>query len=276
MKTLLLGNMLDIPDVYMEFHPLWLGLTNGWLGTIIRKSWRPYNPMKTKRFSLSLSSLCLLLVLLASSNGQEEYNQERYRLIIERSPFGKEEVAAPAVTDRQQQQIEERVEQQLRLCLLSESEATGEMFAGFQNLRAGAGDPKSVTLMVGESYQSMKLVEIDLDQSSATMEYMNNKITMNMAAPTQPAPNQRRLPNARNTRNTTTNNRRFGGRLQAQEPPEPELSAEEQAARLAEIRARLQEQQMDIIRKGQPPLPIPLSPEQDDQLVNEGFLEPVQ
>jgi hypothetical protein len=39
-----------------------------------------------------------------------------------------------------------------------------------------------------------------------------------------------------------------------------------------EVNALLQEYQKELIRSGQTPLPIPLSPETDQQLVSEGFL----
>jgi hypothetical protein len=41
-----------------------------------------------------------------------------------------------------------------------------------------------------------------------------------------------------------------------------------------ELEAHLKEQQMDAIRTGKPPLPIPLTEEMDDQLVREGILDP--
>ena len=44
---------------------------------------------------------------------------------------------------------------------------------------------------------------------------------------------------------------------------------------LPELERRLQESQMESIRKGMPPLPVQLTPENDAQLVAEGFLPPV-
>jgi hypothetical protein len=76
--------------------------------------------------------------------------------------------------------------------------------------------------------------------------------------------------------------RRFGGgfRRQAPQPPakpnEPELSPEEQAAKREEVRENLRQYQMEVIRAGMPPLPIPLTPEMDDQLVAEGVLPPAE
>jgi len=43
-----------------------------------------------------------------------------------------------------------------------------------------------------------------------------------------------------------------------------------------ELEKHLRDYQMDVIRKGLTPLPIPLTQEMDDQLVKEGVLPPVQ
>jgi len=40
------------------------------------------------------------------------------------------------------------------------------------------------------------------------------------------------------------------------------------------LRAHLERVQMDAIRNGLPPLPLPLTPEMDAQLVKEGVLPP--
>ena len=50
---------------------------------------------------------------------------------------------------------------------------------------------------------------------------------------------------------------------------------EETALREAEIQAHLQRYQMELIRQGLPPLPIRLTPENDDTLVREGVLPPL-
>ncbi len=50
-------------------------------------------------------------------------------------------------------------------------------------------------------------------------------------------------------------------------PPEPVLTGEA-------LQQHLQDYQMEVIRQGLPPLPIPLTPEMDDQLVREGVLPP--
>jgi hypothetical protein len=55
---------------------------------------------------------------------------------------------------------------------------------------------------------------------------------------------------------------------QAEEkPPEPKLTGDA-------LKKHLEDVQMDAIRSGRPPLPMPLTPEMDAQLVSEGVLPP--
>jgi len=66
-------------------------------------------------------------------------------------------------------------------------------------------------------------------------------------------------------------------RLDAVAPPPAATPAltPDQVLEAKAVEAHLQQQQMEAIRKGLPPLPIPLTPEMDAQLVAEGVLPPV-
>lgn len=204
-----------------------------------------------------------------------EYKRERYEVIVERSPFGedplntagalaansaKEAAAADAAA--------KAAEKELRLCFLLEAE-NGEVRAGFQNKTAKAGDPRSVMLMVGESFRGMKLLDIDLVNSSATLDRSGNEVTFELSKPS----------GAKAAPAKTTPQRRFGGGFrqppkQPAKPPEPVLSPEDQAQKREEVRENLRQYQMEVIRSGMPPLPIPLTQDMDDQLVAEGILPP--
>ena len=52
------------------------------------------------------------------------------------------------------------------------------------------------------------------------------------------------------------------------------LSPAQQAKRREEIQENLRQYQMDVIRAGLPPLPVPLTKQMDEQLVAEGILPP--
>lgn len=145
------------------------------------------------------------------------------------------------------------------------------MRAGFQNLKAKKGDPRSIMLMVGESFMGMKLLSVDLANSSATLQSNGKPITFELSK----APAVAKAPVK-----AATPQRRFGGGFrrkppeQPKKPPEPQLSPEEQAKRREEVRENLRQYQMEVIRAGMPPLPIPLTQDMDDQLVSEGILAP--
>lgn len=211
-----------------------------------------------------------------------KYNPKRYDVILDRSPFGAEPLQGATGPGQSAAAAAAAATKELRLCFLLESES-GEVRAGFQNLKAKRGDPKSVVLMVGESFMGMKLLEIDLPGSQATMESRGKSVVFDLSksplsAKTSPAKA------AASTSQKPVPQRRFGGGFRRRTPPpqkptppppEPKLSPEEQARRRAEVRANLEDYQMEVIRSGMPPLPIPLTPEMDRQLVDEGVLPPL-
>lgn len=203
-----------------------------------------------------------------------EYNPERYEIILERSPFGANplEVEQQAA-EAQASAVAKTLAKDMRLCFLLESEE-GEVRAGFQNLKAKAGDPKSVMLMEGESYENMQLLNINLVDSSASVMYQGKPITFTLTK----APAATTAPAAKRT-SPTAPARRFGSGLRNRTPPAappsaPPLSPEEQARIREETKENMRQYQMEVIRAGMPPLPVPLTQEMDDQLVAEGVLPP--
>ena len=220
--------------------------------------------------------LCTGFALAFAPSGwaeKTEYTLERYDVIIERSPFG-EDPLAPELVARQEAAAAlaaaKALAKELRLCFLLEGES-GEIRAGFQNLTAKPGDPRSVMLMVGDNFRGMKLTNIDLLNSSATLLHMGKPVTFELTK--APASARQGPPKAAPKKPE----RRFGGGFRRKppkpvKPPEPQLSPEEEAVRREEVRENLRQYQMEVIREGMPPLPIPLTQEMDDQLVSEGVL----
>jgi hypothetical protein len=203
-----------------------------------------------------------------------EYKRERYDLILDRSPFGADPLTGAVVVntdalDKAAAAAAVALGKNFRLSFLLESQ-DGDIRAGFQNLKPKKGEPSSSIIMVGESFMGMKLKSIDFFNSEATMEHNGKPVSFQLSkAPVAKAA----------TKKPVQPQRRFGGGFRKQapapvKPKEPELSPEEQRIRREEIRANLQDYQMEVIRSGMPPLPIPLTPEMDDQLVAEGILPP--
>lgn len=214
------------------------------------------------------------LMISAACYAETEYKPERYNVILDRSPFGSDPLSTVSTPDPNvlAQANAAKLEQAYRLSFLLETD-DGEIRAGFQNLKPKPGEPLGSVIMVGESFMGMKLKSVDLASSEAMLEHNGQPIIFQLtqqasatvvpAAPTQPS-------------------RRFGGGFRSREPtkpaapPEPKLSPAEQELRRAEIRKNLQDYQMEVIRTGMPPLPVPLTQEMDDQLVSEGVLPPSQ
>lgn len=221
------------------------------------------------------TSIIIVLASIALAAGAVDYKRERYNVIVDRSPFGED----PTLAIEQQQDLREqqaaaaaakKLEKEIRLCFLLESES-GEVRAGFQNLKAAKGDPKSIMLMVGESFRGMQLKGIDLANNSATLDINGKPVAFELAS----APAPKAVP----AKKPTQTPRRFGRGFRPKppapaKPPEPQLTPEEQAAKREEVQENLRQYQMEVIRAGMPPLPIPLTKEMDDQLVAEGVLPP--
>ena len=225
----------------------------------------------------SVSQIMLLAIACAVSASAVEYDRSRYDVILDRAPFGEDttdaqETAAQSAKDAAEAAAAaKKLEKELRLCYLLKAES-GEIRAGFQNLQPKPGDPVSVMLMVGESFRGMKLLQVDLENSLATLDANGKQVTFELKAGAAAA---------KKPETPATPQRRFGSGFRRQpqqpaKPKEPELTPEEQAAKREEVRENLRQYQMEVIRAGMPPLPIPLTPEMDDQLVQEGVFPPAE
>jgi hypothetical protein len=239
--------------------------------------------MAAKSITILISGVLATVLITDLARAEEtEYTSERYNLILDRSPFGSDPLLDTGTPGQQSAAATAAAAKELRLCFLLETEG-GEIRAGFQKLKAKPGDPKSVILMVGESFMGMKLLEIDLGTSQATLESQGEPVTFELSR--APTPAAKAAPK-KATANPATPQRRFGGGFRRKEPPpesakpkpipepKPQLSPEEEQRRREEVRKNLQDYQMEVIRQGMPPLPIPLTQEMDDQLVAEGVLPP--
>jgi hypothetical protein len=215
------------------------------------------------------------LAITGTCVAANKYTQERYDVILDRSPFGADPLhgAVPdnSAQDRAAAAAAAAAAKSFRLSFLLEGE-DGEIRAGFEHLKPKKGEAKSSIIMKGEGFMGMKLMDIDFFNSSATLDQDGKQIRFELSK----GPAVAKAPAAASPQPA----RRFGGGFrrtppkQPEKPKEPQLSPEEQKLRREEIRANLQDYQMEVIRSGMPPLPIPLTQDMDDQLVAEGVLPP--
>ena len=196
---------------------------------------------------------------------------EDYQVILDRKPFG-----TPP----------ERSLEPERVVPVSESFAAQMVLSGIYelddgNLRVAVTDKRDNTyfaLMVGETNEAgIALIDADYENEEATLQKGDETVVLSMRNPTggqvlSAAERQEKVKEAAERRLSYAERRRQRQlerqKMAATPPPAPTLTGEA-------LEQHLQEYQMEVIRTGQPPLPVQLSPERDAQLVAEGFLPPV-
>lgn len=193
-----------------------------------------------------------------------------YQIILERKPFGEAPPPppTPAPTPIPAGQSFAR---QLRLCALIEDD-DGEIQVGLMDMQS----KNSFYLGVGDIEEGIELISADYEDESAVLKkgaemavvsFQSGDIQPLTQAEAQTRLSQRRSGYAeRRRRREEARQRRLELAKQRAEEG-PQLSGQE-------LEEHLQEYQMEVIRQGLPPLPIPLTEEMDAQLVEEGVLPP--
>ena len=207
---------------------------------------------KVNRWAAGLGIILWVTGVCRAQEADPEYSRERYDVIVDRSPFGADPLSDALAADQAANTTLKALEKELRLCFLLQSQS-GDVRAGFQNIKAKPGEPKSVMLMVGESFRAMKLLEIDIENSSATLQYQGKSLTFELSKGTAA-----KLA-AKKPQPPIQPQRRFGGGFRRSTPPAeqaqpvpkpavPQLSPEEEAQRRLEVRENLQQYQMEVLR----------------------------
>ncbi len=216
------------------------------------------------RIALSI----LFVALMAASVGWASIPDfDRYRVIIDRKPFGD---PPPEPTPQQPPRVtspEESFARTLRLSALYEVQG-GDLRVGLVDSR----NNDSFFLRVGESHEGIELVSASFEDEEAVLRHGSEmaiiKLQDGAIEPISPEQHEER----RQQRRTSYEERRRARqealeRRRAEPPPEPRLTGDE-------LEQHLKDYQMEVIRQGLPPLPIPLTEDMDRQLVEEGILPP--
>lgn len=207
------------------------------------------------------STILFLLFSGALCSATEE-GFARYQLILDKQPFGQE----PPEADVVQVPASQSFARNLRLSML---------FEGMDgSTRAGVVDnitKKSYILRVGEPQDGLEMVEADIKTSEAMLRKGNEvalfKLEAGAGEPISKSEQSSRQSSYAERRRALLQKIETRRQEQPPPPPEPKLSGET-------LKKHLENVQMDAIRNGLPPLPLPLTPEMDAQLVKEGVLPP--
>jgi len=221
-----------------------------------------------KRHAKLLSFLALPL-LAAAARADETADFSRYQVIMDRKPFG---VAPPVpVAPPPPLTAEQSFARTLRL--------SGMWQRGDGSVRVAiidANGNRNLYLSVGEMEEGIELVSVDQQSEEAVLrkgtEMAVLKISSGEVQPLTQEQQQQRLTQDQAQRMSYAERRKERERQRQQPPPPPP----EPVYTGAELEKHLQEYQMEVIRQGLPPLPLPLTPEMDAQLVSEGVLPPMQ
>jgi hypothetical protein len=202
---------------------------------------------------------------------------DRYQVIIDRRMFGELPATHPPPPEGPTQQEQEQFAKSLRLCAIVEEDGKPAKI-GFVDGRSN----RAYTLGPGQMEDGIELESADFAAGTAMIKQGGLRAELSLAsgqaAPAAggaPAPQVQAAPAAPPAQPPAAGmsyaDRRRQRMLQQQEgqaqPPQPKYTGEA-------LQKHLQDYNMEVIRQGLPPLPIPLSPDQDQQLVREGVLPP--
>ena len=198
---------------------------------------------------------------------------EKYQIILDRNPFGEAPVFnAGDAQERPTISLADSFAKTLKMTAILEPEDRPR--------RVGLVDTAtndSYFLAEGEidANSGVELVSADFEMETALLrkgeEMVELKLQSGEFVPLTPSEQKDRI--SENTKKRLSYAERRKARMArrktaaAQPPPKPKYEGEE-------LKQHLEEYQMEVIRQGLPPLPIPLTPAMDDQLVAEGVLPP--
>lgn len=220
------------------------------------------------------AALPVVVVLLAGAASAPaalpaEIAFDRYQVILDRKPFGE---LPPQDTGATMVPKPDSFAKSLRLSTIIDVDDGASMKVGFVDTRNG----KSYMLKPGESQDGIEVISASWADEEAILrqgeEMALIKLATGEAVEISPAEHQRREQAALQQGRPSYEERRRMRRAelereQQEPPPQPRYTGED-------LTKHLQDYQMEVIRQGLPPLPIPLTQEMDQQLQREGILPP--
>jgi len=242
----------------------------------------------------------LVVGLIVSSAGtalgvKTDYEFSRYQVILDRMPFGEPppppSVVAPPAQPPTNEPAKNSVLHSLRICALREV-GGGKVRVGIVNIKEKPA--KSYYLYTGQMQDGIRVADVDYGKRMALLQADNEELWIPMnAGPGGPIPGSKPIvaaaakpivkPAAKGVRTPAKRaksavRKSYSQRLKARRKMEEErklqIAAEKAKLSSEELKQYFQEKQMELIRNGQPALPIQLTPEMDSQLVREGYLDP--
>ena len=220
-------------------------------------------------------AVLLTLLLPAARAAAEAYTFARYQPILDRSPFGEvdrgnDEGRAP-VPDLPP------FTKDIKMCAINRDDLGVQV--GFVN--SAVKPPKAYLLRVGDTEDGITLVAADFEREVAQLAKDGRMEWISLSGNTASAPDQaptltRGPAPASPTSLDPAHRLSYAERLRMRREAIRVKPVKRPSLEGKELEEYLQKYQMDLIRKGEPPLPMQLTPEMDAQLVKEGVLPPLE
>jgi hypothetical protein len=242
-----------------------------------------------------IRNILVVAIIVSSTSAafavKTDYQFSRYQVILDRMPFGEPPppvaVAPPPVQPPTKEPAKNSVLHSLRICALREV-GGGEVRVGFVNIKEKPA--KTYYLYKGQMQDGIRVADADYGKKMALLQKDGEELWIAMnAGPGGPIPGSQPVVAAatkpgvkaapKNAKKGQAKVRRsYSERLKQRRKHEEErklqIAAEKAKLKPRELKQYFREKQMELIRTGQPALPIQLTPEMDAQLVREGHLEP--
>ncbi|MEI7850262.1 MAG: hypothetical protein WCH86_00350 [Kiritimatiellales bacterium] len=186
---------------------------------------------------------------------------KRYQLILDKQPFGQE----PPEADIVQVPASQSFARNLRLSMLFEG-PDGTTRAGIID----TSSKKSYILRIGEPQDGLEVVEADVKTSEAMVRKDNEVALFKLEAGSGETISR----TEQSSRKSSYAERRQALLKKVEEKPQPAEPPSQPTLTGDALQKHLENVQMDAIRNGLPPLPMPLTSAMDAQLVKEGVLPP--
>ena len=234
---------------------------------------------KQTMYRWALTTLVVMSCMFTST-GFADFS--RYQIILDRRPFGE----APAVETTTPQQAARPAGPSYldRVRLAGMRQSLGDIRVAIVD--ENVNPHRSYFIFVGNTEDGLRVVSADYAAETVIVERDGEQRVLRMGGGSQPHNAVRPGMTARGSREASSRDRDGPRRgSPAARMSEARRLREEEAQRRREhvpeltgaaLDLYLRKYNMEVIRQGAPPLPIPLTPEEDAQLVAEGVLPPVE
>lgn len=186
-----------------------------------------------------------------------------YQVILDRKPFG--EAPAEPIPEEKPIPLSQSFAKNLRMSALLEMD-DGTLKVGLVDQQT----KMNFYVAVGQTVEGIELVSASYEEEEAVIRKGSEMAVIKLSSgdiqPLTATEQKERLDRRKSY--VERRKARAEQRAKMAEKIEPKYTGEE-------LEKHLQEYQMEVIRQGLPPLPIPLTDEMDQQLVDEGVLPPM-